>query len=136
MLRFLTQQLKSVTILVLTAVVLSMAAGWSCAAGSPQSGKMHCKKSHSLDDGITRSASGNCHMLPCQALKASLFAFTDSLSLKPQTEKRYIFSVPGLESVSSTKAGMHFSKTMKGVLKLPSSFIPSPLFPLYCVLIC
>jgi hypothetical protein len=136
MLRFLTQQLKSVTILVLTAVVLSMAAGWSCAAGSPQSGKMHCKKSHSLDDGITRSASGTCHMLPCQARKASLFAFPDSSSLKLQTEKRYIFSVPGLESVSSTTAGMHFSKTMEGVLKLPSSFIPPPLFSLHCVFIC
>lgn len=127
---------KFLVILVLAAVVVSVAAGWTCGSEPLQSIKTPCKKSLSLDDGITRHASGTCHVLPCQGKNISVFAFPDSPLRRSQTEKRSLFSVPGSALASTSSPGPLFASSAEGVLKLPLPFTPAPLFTLHCILIC
>lgn len=128
---------KLCTILVSFTVFLGMAAGDACAAFSPRSGHTPCEKSRSYYHGITKAtATGSCHMLPCRASKGHFFILPDPFSRLPRTEKRYIFSVPGIQVLAEIRASLRNFQAGKVLLKMPSSFIPPPLFSIHCSFIC
>jgi hypothetical protein len=127
---------KLLTILVSFAVALSITSAAICAVHFPEGGKTPCQKSRAHGDGIVQNTASACHLRPCQTAKIRPFLLPEAHARRQATEKgstEPLSALPGL--VLPLTAGRPFSAA-KGVLRLPSSFIPPPLFSLHCTYIC
>jgi hypothetical protein len=130
------QKIRLLSYLVLIVFVAGIAANWTCSASLMQTPKTHCKKSQHVDDGITKPVSGSCHVRPCDAREAKLFLLPDSPSRRLQNEQRHSLSVTESTSASTILADHLWFNWPRGVLKLPSSLSPPPLFLVHCTIIC
>lgn len=119
------------------AVIFSMASGGVCATLVGKTDKSACEsKRHSMD-GLAKTATGKCHVTPCQAQNGKVYLLPDTFSRRSQDDMRNIFSMPGLAADTQSIAGSdHLRAGRRHVLKFPSTLYPPPLFSLYCAYLC
>ncbi|NNF99793.1 MAG: hypothetical protein HKM93_10480 [Desulfobacteraceae bacterium] len=118
------------------AVILSMASGGLCATLSVKVGKTACEKKRHAQGGLTKTASGKCHVTPCQTQNSKVYLLPDTSSRRSQDEIRSSFSMPGLAVNAQDTAESGPFQADRRILKFPSTYYPPPLFSLNCAYIC
>lgn len=128
---------KLITILMSLALVLSMAAGGTCATTALLNGKTtHCHARHPVEMSLSAASAGSCHIGVCPAKTGRFFLLPDSSSRRIQNEARDFFPATATAEVTRITAATRSFPDGNTVLHPPRSIIAPPLFSLYCILIC
>lgn len=122
-------------ILMIAAVVLSMASTGLCAALPPASGQTPCQENQLPEDGIAKPAPGNCHVRPCQAHDGRRI-FLHSRFFRQHESVRSMDCRASGEFLDSTAAPAPIPvPSGRATVPLPSSYHPPLVFVLNCAMI-
>lgn len=118
------------------AVIFSIASGGVCATLLVRAGKAACESKRHAQGGLNKTATGKCHVTPCQAQNGKVYLLPDTFSRRSQDEMRNILSMPGLAANTQSIAGLDHLRAGRHILKFPSTLSPPPLFSLHCAYLC
>jgi hypothetical protein len=128
---------KIITILVSLAVLLNMVTGGTCATAALLTGKAtHCQADRFAQESLLAAPTGGtCHIGACPTPNGRFFLLPDTSSRRFQTETRGFSPATALPLMTAVDIAQPFPAG-NTVLHPPRSYIPPPLFSLYCILIC
>lgn len=118
------------------AVIFSMASGGVCATLAVKTAKSACEKKRHAQGDLAKTATGTCHVTPCQTQSSKVYLLPDTSSRRSQDEIRSDFSMPGLAVNVQDSAILGSFQAGRRILKFPSTFYSPPLFSLHCAYIC
>lgn len=127
---------KLITILISLTVLLNMATGGTCATAALLTGKAtHCQAKRFAQESLLAASTGTCHIGACPTPNGQFFLLPDASSRRFQNETRGFSPTTVLPLMAAVDITGPFPAG-NTVLHPPRSYIPPPLFSLYCILIC
>ncbi|MEE4608780.1 MAG: hypothetical protein V2L15_07815 [Desulfobacteraceae bacterium] len=127
---------KLIKILISLAVLLNLATGGTCATAALLTGKAtHCQAKSFAQESLLAAPTGTCHLGACPTPNAQFFLLPDTSSRRFQNETCGFSPATALPLKAAVDIAQPFPAG-NTVLHPPRSYIPPPLFSLYCILNC
>ncbi|HDI59825.1 MAG TPA: hypothetical protein ENF48_05655 [Desulfobacteraceae bacterium] len=127
---------KLITILISLALLLNMATGGTCATAALLTGKAaHCQSKRFAPVSLLAAPVGTCHIGACPTQDGQLFLLPDNSSRRFQNGTRGFAPATAAPLMAAANIAQPFPAG-NTVLPPPRSYLPPPLFALYCTLIC